>query len=162
MMRATRDIGDVLYTALDQALAIASDFYEDLLTADPITVQIVEAREQMWSVIHNRVTDDMCCHLMAPFTVDELLESIRAFAESSMLMAYQKKLPLYLSTKNTILKKYDGRFKDIFQEVYESEWKCKFEDAAIWYEHRLIDDMVAYALKSEASHYFGCDPSAAS
>ncbi|MCO5561934.1 hypothetical protein L7F22_015560 [Adiantum nelumboides] len=82
--------------------------------------------------------------------------SIRAFAESSMSMAYQKKWPLYLSTKNTILKKYDGRFKDIFQEVYESEWKCKFEDAAIWYEHRLIDDMVAYALKSEGGYVWAC------
>uniref|UniRef100_A0A0D2SG02 Isocitrate dehydrogenase [NADP] n=1 Tax=Gossypium raimondii TaxID=29730 RepID=A0A0D2SG02_GOSRA len=76
-------------------------------------------------------------------------ESIRAFAEASMNTAYQKKWPLYLSTKNTILKKYDGRFKDIFQEVYEANWKSKYEAAGIWYEHRLIDDMVAYALKSE-------------
>uniref|UniRef100_A0A0A0KRB4 Isocitrate dehydrogenase [NADP] n=1 Tax=Cucumis sativus TaxID=3659 RepID=A0A0A0KRB4_CUCSA len=76
-------------------------------------------------------------------------ESIRSFAEASMATAYEKKWPLYLSTKNTILKKYDGRFKDIFQEVYESQWKSKFEAAGIWYEHRLIDDMVAYALKSE-------------
>ncbi|KAL6532668.1 hypothetical protein OROHE_014090 [Orobanche hederae] len=74
--------------------------------------------------------------------------SIRAFAEASMNTAYQKKWPLYLSTKNTILKKYDGRFKDIFQEVYESNWKSKYDEAGIWYEHRLIDDMFAYALKS--------------
>eukprot|EP00250_Pteridium_aquilinum_P005472 c15556_g1_i1 orf=85-1512(-) len=83
-------------------------------------------------------------------------ESIRAFAESSMSMALQKRWPLYLSTKNTILKKYDGRFKDIFQEVYEREWKSKFEEAGIWYEHRLIDDMVAYALKSEGAYVWAC------
>ncbi|XP_050232768.1 isocitrate dehydrogenase [NADP]-like [Mercurialis annua] len=83
-------------------------------------------------------------------------ESIRAFAEASMNTAYQKKWPLYLSTKNTILKKYDGRFKDIFQEVYESLWKSKFEAAGIWYEHRLIDDMVAYAMKSEGGYVWAC------
>ncbi|KAM7250562.1 hypothetical protein ACFE04_022445 [Oxalis oulophora] len=83
-------------------------------------------------------------------------ESIRAFAEASMNTAYQKKWPLYLSTKNTILKQYDGRFKDIFQEVYESGWKSKYEAAGIWYEHRLIDDMVAYALKSEGGYVWAC------
>ncbi|KAK8711946.1 hypothetical protein V6N13_147201 [Hibiscus sabdariffa] len=83
-------------------------------------------------------------------------ESIRAFAEASMNTAYQKKWPLYLSTKNTILKKYDGRFKDIFQEVYEANWKSKYEAAGIWYEHRLIDDMVAYALKSEGGYVWAC------
>jgi isocitrate dehydrogenase len=83
-------------------------------------------------------------------------ESIRAFAEASMNMAYEKKWPLYLSTKNTILKKYDGRFKDIFEEVYEAGWKAKFEAAKIWYEHRLIDDMVAYALKSEGGYVWAC------
>ncbi|OMO63655.1 Isocitrate dehydrogenase NADP-dependent [Corchorus olitorius] len=83
-------------------------------------------------------------------------ESIHAFAEASMNTAYQKKWPLYLSTKNTILKKYDGRFKDIFQEVYETQWKSKFEAAGIWYEHRLIDDMVAYALKSEGGYVWAC------
>ncbi|XP_078431861.1 isocitrate dehydrogenase [NADP]-like [Wolffia australiana] len=83
-------------------------------------------------------------------------ESIRAFAQSSMSMAYSKRWPLYLSTKNTILKKYDGRFKDIFQEVYEKEWKGKFEEQSIWYEHRLIDDMVAYAVKSEGGYVWAC------
>ncbi|KAK4781569.1 hypothetical protein SAY86_015671 [Trapa natans] len=83
-------------------------------------------------------------------------ESIRAFAESSMSMAFSKKWPLYLSTKNTILKKYDGRFKDIFQEVYEKNWKHKFEEHSIWYEHRLIDDMVAYAVKSEGGYVWAC------
>jgi isocitrate dehydrogenase len=76
-------------------------------------------------------------------------DSIRDFAHSCMQLALQKKWPLYLSTKNTILKKYDGRFKDIFQDIYEREYKAKFQAANIWYEHRLIDDMVAYSLKSE-------------
>lgn len=84
-------------------------------------------------------------------------ESIRGFAKASFTMAMQKKWPLYLSTKNTILKKYDGRFKDIFQEVFVNEgWEAKFKDAGIWYEHRLIDDMVAYALKSEGEYVWAC------
>ncbi|XP_014517055.1 isocitrate dehydrogenase [NADP] isoform X1 [Vigna radiata var. radiata] len=90
---------------------------------------------------------------LAMYNVDE---SIRAFAESSMALAFAKKWPLYLSTKNTILKKYDGRFKDIFQEVYEERWKIKFEEHSIWYEHRLIDDMVAYAVKSEGGYVWAC------
>eukprot|EP00475_Leptophrys_vorax_P008654 TRINITY_DN15609_c0_g3_i3.p1 TRINITY_DN15609_c0_g3~~TRINITY_DN15609_c0_g3_i3.p1 ORF type:complete len:474 (-),score=47.92 TRINITY_DN15609_c0_g3_i3:234-1469(-) len=83
-------------------------------------------------------------------------ESIRSFAESSMALAYEKKWPLYLSTKNTILKKYDGRFKDIFQAVYDAEWKGKYEAAGIWYEHRLIDDMVAYCMKSDGGYVWAC------
>jgi len=75
-------------------------------------------------------------------------ESIAGFAHSSFKTALSKKMPLFLSTKNTILKKYDGRFKDIFQEIYESEYKKQFEQAGIYYEHRLIDDMVAQAIKS--------------
>lgn len=64
-------------------------------------------------------------------------------------MALMKGLPLYMSTKNTILKKYDGRFKDIFQEVYEKDYAKEFDAKKIWYEHRLIDDMVAQMIKSE-------------
>ncbi|KAJ7242029.1 hypothetical protein C8J57DRAFT_71091 [Mycena rebaudengoi] len=75
-------------------------------------------------------------------------ESITGFAHSSFKMALAKKMPLFMSTKNTILKKYDGRFKDIFQEIYDSHYKPLFDDAAIYYEHRLIDDMVAQAIKS--------------
>ncbi|KAJ7819073.1 hypothetical protein B0H14DRAFT_2837598 [Mycena olivaceomarginata] len=75
-------------------------------------------------------------------------ESITGFAHSSFKMALAKKMPLFMSTKNTILKKYDGRFKDIFQEIYEEHYKPLFDDAAIYYEHRLIDDMVAQAIKS--------------
>ncbi|KAI4491002.1 hypothetical protein M0802_010505 [Mischocyttarus mexicanus] len=83
-------------------------------------------------------------------------DSIRAFAHSSFKFALSRDYPLYLSTKNTILKKYDGRFKDIFQEIYEKEYKGKFEAKNIWYEHRLIDDMVAYAMKSEGGFVWSC------
>ncbi len=81
---------------------------------------------------------------MAMYNTDE---SIEGFARASFNRALDLKYPLYLSTKNTILKAYDGRFKDIFQEIYDKEFKEKFEAAGIWYEHRLIDDMVAFALK---------------
>ena len=83
-------------------------------------------------------------------------ESIAGFARSCFNMALEKKWPLYLSTKNTILKKYDGRFKDIFEEIYQAEFKAKYEAAGITYEHRLIDDMVASALKWEGSFVWAC------
>ncbi|CAH0556167.1 unnamed protein product [Brassicogethes aeneus] len=83
-------------------------------------------------------------------------ESITAFAHCSFNFALDRAYPLYLSTKNTILKKYDGRFKDIFQDIYEREYKSKFEAKKIWYEHRLIDDMVAYAMKSEGGFVWAC------
>lgn len=83
-------------------------------------------------------------------------KSIRDFAYSSLEYALQRGYPLYLSTKNTILKKYDGRFKDIFQEIYDKEFKSKYEAKGIWYEHRLIDDMVAQAMKSEGGFVWAC------
>ena len=83
-------------------------------------------------------------------------ESIYGFAQSSFQVALEKKWPLYMSTKNTILKAYDGRFKDIFQEVYEKEFKAKFEAAGIVYEHRLIDDMVASAMKWNGGFVWAC------
>lgn len=83
-------------------------------------------------------------------------ESIKGFARSCFNMALQKKWPLYMSTKNTILKKYDGRFKDIFQEIYENEFKTSFDAAGITYEHRLIDDMVASALKWNGNFVWAC------
>ncbi|KAI0703864.1 isocitrate dehydrogenase NADP-dependent [Cerioporus squamosus] len=83
-------------------------------------------------------------------------DSIRGFAHSSFKMALQKRLPLFMSTKNTILKKYDGRFKDIFQEIYEAEYRAAFESAGIYYEHRLIDDMVAQAIKSSGGFVWAC------
>lgn len=90
---------------------------------------------------------------MAMYNTDE---SIFGFARSCFNQALTKKWPLYMSTKNTILKKYDGRFKDIFQEVYEAEFKDSFKEAGIWYEHRLIDDMVAYCLKSNGGFVWAC------
>ncbi len=90
---------------------------------------------------------------MAMFNTDE---SIYGFARSSFQMALSKKYPLYMSTKNTILKAYDGRFKDIFQEVYEKEFESLFREAGITYEHRLIDDMVASAMKWNGGFVWAC------
>ncbi len=90
---------------------------------------------------------------MAMYNTDE---SIKGFAQSCFNLALSKKWPLYLSTKNTILKKYDGRFKDIFQEIYDRDYKAKFEAAGIVYEHRLIDDMVASALKWNGNFVWAC------
>jgi isocitrate dehydrogenase len=83
-------------------------------------------------------------------------DSIRDFARASLNYGLMRKYPVYLSTKNTILKVYDGRFKDIFQEVYDSEFKAKFAAAALTYEHRLIDDMVAAALKWSGGYVWAC------
>ena len=90
---------------------------------------------------------------MAMYNLDD---SIRDFARSSMNYALSRKFPLYLSTKNTILKAYDGRFKDLFEEIFEAEFKGKFAAAQITYEHRLIDDMVASALKWSGGYVWAC------
>jgi isocitrate dehydrogenase len=83
-------------------------------------------------------------------------ESIRGFARACFNQAISKKWPLYLSTKNTILKKYDGRFKDIFEEIYQDEFKSQMDEIGITYEHRLIDDMVASALKWNGNFVWAC------
>ena len=83
-------------------------------------------------------------------------DSIRDFARASLRYGLDRGYPVYLSTKNTILKRYDGRFKDLFEEVYEAEFKADFEAAGITYEHRLIDDMVAAALKWEGGYVWAC------
>ena len=83
-------------------------------------------------------------------------ESIKGFARACFNQALMKQWPLYLSTKNTILKKYDGRFKDIFQEIYEQEFKAEFDKTGLIYEHRLIDDMVAAALKWNGNFVWAC------
>jgi isocitrate dehydrogenase len=83
-------------------------------------------------------------------------ESIRDFARASMRYGLERRFPVYLSTKNTILKAYDGRFKDLFQEVFDTEYKAEFEAAGLTYEHRLIDDMVAAALKWEGGYVWAC------
>jgi isocitrate dehydrogenase len=90
---------------------------------------------------------------MAMYNTDE---SIYGFARACFNQALAKKWPLYLSTKNTILKKYDGRFKDIFEDVYQNEFKAKYAEAGITYEHRLIDDMVASALKWNGNFVWAC------
>src|SRR5476651_1513378 len=90
---------------------------------------------------------------MAMYNTDE---SIRGFAHACFNQALMKGWPLYLSTKNTILKKYDGRFKDIFEEIYQNDYKAKFAEAKITYEHRLIDDMVASALKWHGNFVWAC------
>ena len=90
---------------------------------------------------------------MAMYNLDA---SIYDFARASLNYALQRKVPCYLSTKNTIMKVYDGRFKDIFQEVFENEFEDKYKEAKIWYEHRLIDDMVAAALKWSGGYLWAC------
>jgi len=83
-------------------------------------------------------------------------ESIVEFARASLNYGLMRKYPVYLSTKDTILKQYDGRFRDIFQEIYDAEFKAEFEKNKIWYEHRLIDDMVASALKWSGGYVWAC------
>lgn len=90
---------------------------------------------------------------MAMYNLDE---SICDFARACLNYGLSRKWPVYLSTKNTILKAYDGRFKDLFQEVFDTEFKAEFEKHDIWYEHRLIDDMVAAALKWEGGFVWAC------
>ena len=90
---------------------------------------------------------------MAMFNTDE---SIRGFARSCFNVALDRSWPLYLSTKNTILKKYDGRFKDIFEEIYLADYKVQFDEKGIFYEHKLIDDMVASALKWHGEFVWAC------
>jgi isocitrate dehydrogenase len=90
---------------------------------------------------------------LAMYNLDD---SIREFARASLRYGLSRNYPVYLSTKNTILKAYDGRFKDIFQDVFETEFKTEFDKAGITYEHRLIDDMVASALKWEGGYVWAC------
>ncbi len=90
---------------------------------------------------------------MAMYNLDE---SIRDFARASFNYGLQRNVPVYLSTKNTILKTYDGRFKDIFQEIFDTEFKTEFENRKLYYEHRLIDDMVASALKWSGGYVWAC------
>lgn len=90
---------------------------------------------------------------LAMYNLDD---SIRDFARASLNYGILRKFPVYLSTKNTILKAYDGRFKDIFEEIYEAEFKNQFETLGIWYEHRLIDDMVAMSLRMPGGYVWAC------
>jgi len=90
---------------------------------------------------------------LAMYNLDD---SIRDFARASLNYGLLRKYPVYLSTKNTILKAYDGRFKDIFEEIYQAEFKSQFEALGIWYEHRLIDDMVAMSLRMPGGYVWAC------
>ena len=109
-----------------------------------------DGSETVEYVVHHFEGDGVA---MGMFNTDE---SIRGFAHACFNQALLKGWPLYLSTKNTILKQYDGRFKNIFQEIYESDYKAQFEAMGITYEHRLIDDMVAAALKWEGRFVWAC------
>ena len=90
---------------------------------------------------------------MGMYNVDE---SIEGFARSCFNYALSRNCPLYMSTKNTILKAYDGRFIEIFARIYEADFKAEFEKRKLWYEHRLIDDMVAFAIKSNGGMVWAC------
>jgi isocitrate dehydrogenase len=126
----------------------------DFLTKGKGKLTITFTPEDGGEVISHEVFDFEGDGLaMAMYNTDE---SIRGFAHSCMKQAIDKKWPLYMSTKNTILKKYDGRFKDIFQEIFEADYKEKFEELGITYEHRLIDDMVAAAMKWEGGYVWAC------
>uniref|UniRef100_A0A8C7YSN1 Isocitrate dehydrogenase [NADP] n=1 Tax=Oryzias sinensis TaxID=183150 RepID=A0A8C7YSN1_9TELE len=107
------------------------------------------SKEQEWEVYN--FTAGGCG--MGMYNTDE---SISGFAHSCFQYAIQKRWPLYMSTKNTILKAYDGRFKDIFQDIFEKNYKPEFDKLKIWYEHRLIDDMVAQVLKSSGGFVWAC------
>lgn len=110
-----------------------------------------EGGEEIHHVIHEFTDGGGVA--MGMFNTDA---SITDFAHCCFKYALERSYPLYLSTKNTILKKYDGRFKDIFQEIYDRDYKPQFEGKAIWYEHRLIDDMVAFAMKNEGGFMWAC------
>lgn len=126
----------------------------DFVVPGPGTVKIVytpkDGSEGVTREIHNFESGGIC---LGMYNEDR---SICDFARACFLYALDAKMPLYLSTKNTVLKAYDGRFKDIFQQIYESEFQTKFSQAGIWYEHRLIDDMVAQCLKSPGGFVWAC------
>lgn len=129
----------------------ATDFVVDRAGKYTVTFKPADgSEEQSWEVF-NYPKDGGCALAMY-----NTRESIIEFAHACFKFAVMKKLPLYLSTKNTILKKYDGLFKDIFAEIYEKDYKKDFEALKIWYEHRLIDDMVAYMIKSNGNFVWAC------
>lgn len=125
----------------------------DFVTKGPGKLTITFEGENKQTITHEVYNFKGDGVALAMYNTDE---SIRGFAHSCFNQALSKKWPLYLSTKNTILKKYDGRFKDIFEEVYQKEFKAKFAEAKITYEHRLIDDMVAAAIKWTGGFVWAC------
>jgi isocitrate dehydrogenase len=126
----------------------------DFVVKEPGTLTMTFTPKNGGEPIHHRVFDFPGGGVaMAMYNLDE---SIAGFARACMNYGLTLGLPVYLSTKNTILKKYDGRFKDIFQSLYDNEFKAKFEAAGISYEHRLIDDLVAFAIKSDGGFVWAC------
>lgn len=126
----------------------------DLVISDPGKFEIVFTPKNGKSEIRHTVFDFPGGGVaLGMYNTDE---SIKGFAHSCFAYALDQKMPLYLSTKNTILKAYDGRFKDIFEDLYMREYKSKFQQLNIWYEHRLIDDMVAQCIKSEGGFVWAC------
>ena len=126
----------------------------DFLVPEPGVLKMTFTPHSGNNVIEHTVNDYKSPGVaMGMFNIDE---SISGFAHSSFKMALAKKVPCYLSTKNTIMKKYDGRFKDIFEEIFNANYKAEFDAAGIWYEHRLIDDMVAYVIKSNGGYVWAC------
>jgi len=125
----------------------------DFVTPGPGTFEItytpVNGEKQTWKVYDFKGNGVG----LAMYNTDE---SIEGFAHSCFQFSISKKWNLYLSTKNTILKKYDGRFKDIFQKIYETTYKKEMDELKIWYEHRLIDDMVAFAMKTDGGFVWAC------
>ena len=126
----------------------------DIVVEEPGTLEMVfrgkSGKEQKMEVYKFEGKGGVA---MSMYNTDE---SIEEFAESCFRYALQRNYPLYFTTKNTILKKYDGRFKDIFERIYKQKYEKEFTSRKLWYEHRLIDDMVAYMVKSEGGFVWAC------
>ncbi len=125
----------------------------DLKVSKPGTAKIVVEYDNGEREEHEVFKFDKPGVLMGMYNLDE---SIEGFARSSFNYGLSRKYPVYMSTKNTILKQYDGKFIEIFQQIYDAEFKAEFEKLDLWYEHRLIDDMVAQAIKSKGGFVWAC------
>jgi len=125
----------------------------DLKIDSPATAKIVVEYDSGESEEHEIFKFDSAGVLMGMYNLDE---SIEGFARSSFNYGLARKYPVYMSTKNTILKQYDGKFIEIFQRVFDEEFKEQFDKLELWYEHRLIDDMVAQAIKSKGGFVWAC------
>jgi len=149
-----------LVSAWSKPIVIGRHGFGDQYRATEITVKQQGTAKLVFTDNNNQSTEypiynfnDNGGVVMAMFNT---ADSIKGFAHSCFNMAIQKKMPLYLSTKNTILKQYDGMFKNIFAEVYEQDYRSIFQQHNLTYEHRLIDDMVAFAIKSSGGFIWAC------